>query len=68
MIAHPQLSVQDAQKCISYILSLNSDKKSIEKEMPIEGVIEFKEHIGDSNEGTYVLMASYLDKGNDEQS
>lgn len=63
MSAHPQLSIEEVEKIISYILSLNQDKNSPEKELPIEGSIEFKDHIGDENEGTYVLMASYLDKG-----
>jgi len=68
MSAHPQLSIEEVEKIISYILSLNQDKNSTEKELPIKGTIEFIDHIGDENEGTYVLMASYLDKGSDGET
>jgi cytochrome c len=64
MSAHPQLSAVNVDKCINYILSLKEDDSSSEKVLPIEGIIEFTEHIGAENEGVYVLMASYLDKGN----
>jgi cytochrome c len=67
MSAHPQLSIEESQKIISYILSLNSDEKSKEKEMPINGTIEFKEQSGEINPGIYVLMVSYLDKGSKNQ-
>jgi cytochrome c len=67
MAAHPQLSIEDVEKSIKYILSLKEDEGNNEKELGIEGTLEFKEHIGEDNEGIYVLMASYLDKGNEGQ-
>ena len=68
MSAHPQLSIEDVEKTIKYILSLKEDNTKSEKQLPIEGVLEFTEHIGEDDEGIYVLMASYLDKGNEGQA
>jgi cytochrome c len=67
MSAHPQLSIEDVEKAIKYILSLKENDNTNEIALGIEGTLEFKEHIGEDNEGVYVLMASYLDKGNEGQ-
>lgn len=67
MSAHPQLKVPEVEEIVDYILSLNKNENSNEVKLPIEGEIEFKDHLGDDNEGIYVLMASYLDKGNEGQ-
>jgi len=67
MLAHPQLKVEEVDKIVNYILSLNPDKKSNAKSLPMDGRLIFKEHVGSDDIGTYVLMASYLDKGNDGQ-
>ncbi len=48
---------------MNYILSLKPNKKDSKKALPSSGTIEFKDHIGSKNEGMYVLMASYIDKG-----
>ncbi|WP_242202762.1 ThuA domain-containing protein [Aestuariivivens insulae] len=67
MSAHPQLQPDEVDKIVKYILSLKPDKSPNKKLLPISGSIEFKEHIGKENQGMYVLMASYLDNGNDGQ-
>ena len=64
MSAHPQLNIADVEKIVGYILSLKPDKDKIEKELPLVGTLDFKEHLQSKSEGIYVLMASYLDKGN----
>ncbi|WP_233164031.1 ThuA domain-containing protein [Snuella sedimenti] len=67
MSAHPQLKADEVDKIVKYILSLKPDNSTKKKLLPISGTIEFKEHIGKENQGMYVLMASYLDNGNDDQ-
>ncbi len=68
MAAHPQLKQDEVDKIVRYILSLKPDKRSTKKTLPISGTIEFKEHItNEQKEGIYVLMASYLDNGNEGQ-
>ena len=64
MSAHPQLSPNETEKMVKYILSLKPNKGKPQKNLPLQGVIEFKEHIGEDNQGVYVLMASYQDQGN----
>ncbi len=66
MSAHPQLNIAEVEKMVSYILSLNPDKDNVEKEMPLTGTLDFKEHPSNDADGIYILMASYLDKGNAE--
>ncbi|MFK7978559.1 MAG: ThuA domain-containing protein [Saprospiraceae bacterium] len=67
MAAHPQLAIEDVEKIVNYILSLNPDKDKMAKDLPLTGVLDFKEHLqAASADGIYVLMASYLDKGNAE--
>ncbi len=36
--------------------------------LPLEGSLTFDQHMDSKSEGTYILMASYRDKGNDHQS
>ena len=67
MSAHPQLSIEDVKKSIAYILSFKEDKTKKEKLLPLEGELDFKEHISSDETGIYVLMASYSDKGNEGQ-
>ncbi len=66
MSAHPQLNIAEVGKIVNYILSLKPDKDNIEKELPLTGTLDFKEHLKSTSNGIYVLMASYLDKGNAE--
>jgi cytochrome c len=68
MSAHPQLSVEDVKKSVAYILSFKEGETKKEKSLELEGVLDFKEHIGSDETGVYVLMASYLDKGNEGQA
>lgn len=56
MAAHPQISKEDAQKMIEYILSLG--KKKIPS-LPLKGSVM----PGNEQEGAYVITASYGDKG-----
>lgn len=65
MSAHPQLKPEEVKKMVNYILSLKPDNTTAKKQLPVKGSITFNEHIGDENEGMYILMASYLDNGND---
>jgi cytochrome c len=67
MTAHPQLSVEDVQTIVNYILSLDPDQKINSKTLPLTGSFEFKEHLESEKAGKYILMASYLDNGNPEQ-
>jgi len=62
MAAHPQLSQSDAEKMVEYILSLSSGQ-SVHKGFPVEGAYVFREHIDKGEEGSYVLTASYTDRG-----
>ncbi|GJM27456.1 MAG: hypothetical protein DHS20C17_00910 [Cyclobacteriaceae bacterium] len=62
MSAHPQLRLEDVSKIVDYILSILPTKATLES-LPLEGTISFNEHIKNNTEGSYVLMASYLDNG-----
>ncbi len=68
MSAHPQLNQDEVDKMIKYILSLKSDNAPVKKLLPIKGTIKFDKHINSDKEGMYVLMASYLDNGNETLS
>lgn len=59
MSAHPDMSVDDAKEIAHYILSLGNVKASL----PMKGIQPFKDHEGKGNEGGYLLMATYTDKG-----
>ncbi|MDX1364637.1 MAG: PQQ-dependent sugar dehydrogenase [Arenibacter latericius] len=63
MSAHPQLKVEEIDKMVDYILSLNKNTESDEDLLPLKGTLNFKEHIGKGSEGKYVITASYLDNG-----
>ena len=65
MAAHPQLKVNEVDKIVTYILSLDPDAQTDTKTLALSGAVSFDQHRGDNSEnGTYILMASYLDKGN----
>jgi cytochrome c len=59
MSSHPDLSLNDAREIVQYILSLTGTHPSL----PMEETITLKDHVGKGNEGSYLLMASYTDKG-----
>jgi cytochrome c len=56
MAAHPQISKEDAQKMVEYILSLGKKKAP---SLPLEGSVL----PGNEQEGAYVITASYADNG-----
>jgi cytochrome c len=66
MSAHPQLEIEDIGEIVDYILSLDPDEKPEEELLPLAGMINFKDHIKGNTGGKFILMASYLDKGNPE--
>lgn len=68
MAAHPQVSEEDASEMVRYILSLSKEKKKTG--LPLKGAYTLNEHSKNkSAEGSYVLSASYTDKGaNDIES
>lgn len=59
MAAHPNIPQNDAAKMAEYILSLGKDIKRL----PAKGTYVFKEHKPENTQGTYILTASYTDKG-----
>jgi cytochrome c len=56
MAAHPQVSVDDARKMVTYILSLGDDKDK--RKLPLSGSVIS----GTETDGAYVLTATYNDK------
>ncbi|MCY7352259.1 MAG: PQQ-dependent sugar dehydrogenase, partial [Cytophagaceae bacterium] len=61
MAAHPQHTGQETTDMIRYILSLN---QAASASLPLQGTYTFKEQPGNKQTGTYVVTASYTDKGN----
>lgn len=59
MSSHPDLPVEDAKEIVHYILSLSEANQS----QPLQGSIPLNEHVGKGNEGSYLLLANYTDKG-----
>jgi cytochrome c len=55
MAAHPQLSIDDAEKIVEYIFSLTDETRTL----PLNGKVT----PGNQKVGFYVLSASYSDKG-----
>lgn len=66
MAPHPQLKIDEVEAMVDYILSLDPQKRTEEKNLPLAGSLEFNKHRGDEVAGKYVLMASYLDNGHPE--
>jgi cytochrome c len=61
MAAHPQISVQDANEMVTYILSLADAKKT--KTLATQGTVALLDHKDDEPRGIYTLTASYTDHG-----
>jgi cytochrome c len=59
MSSHPDLPKEDAKEIVRYILSLTETNNSL----PLQGTLTLDDHIGKGKEGSYLLMASYTDKG-----
>ena len=62
MSAHPQISPQDAQKMVAYILSLGSPEPAA-RPLPVNGQLAFNRHTENDPNGRYLLLASYTDQG-----
>lgn len=67
MSAHPQLSVGEVTQMVEYILSLKPSEEKAQDYLPLEGSLTFDKHPSTKGKGTYILMASYRDKGNPKQ-
>ena len=61
MSAHPQLSTDDTEKMIRYILSLNGKSKNTG--LPYKGSYVMDKHKTSEKEGAYIFTASYTDRG-----
>jgi cytochrome c len=67
MSAHPQLSKEDAAEMVTYILALAEPAQSQPVEaVPLKGKLPLTQHAGKGTEGTYLLTASYQDKGSNQ--
>lgn len=61
MSPHPQLTPEETEKMIRYVLSLN--KKGVMAGLPYKGTYALNKHKPTEKEGTYIFTASYTDKG-----
>lgn len=61
MSPHPQLSPEETEKMIRYVMSLN--KKGVTAGLPSKGTYALNKHKATDKEGTYIFTASYTDKG-----
>jgi len=61
MSAHPQISKEDATEIVKYIVSVSVSAE--EKALEQKGEIILNQHLANKEEGRYILMASYTDKG-----
>ncbi|MCH8962052.1 MAG: PKD domain-containing protein, partial [Bacteroidetes bacterium] len=62
MAAHPQLSEAEAAQMVRYILSLADEAEAVSS-APLRGVYATTEHGNDGEEGHYIIVASYRDRG-----
>ena len=63
MSAHPDLSSQDAELMVDYIMSLN-DPQPENVELPLSGDYVMKVPEKENGKGGYLLRVAYTDKGN----
>lgn len=63
MAAHPQLDEADIEQMVGYILSLAHRKDPTSDPLQASGRYTFKGEKDVTRDGSYVLMASYTDKG-----
>lgn len=61
MAAHPQLTNSEAEQMVKYMLSLEGG--TVSSGLPVKGTYTTNAHIGKGTEGSYILTASYTDKG-----
>lgn len=62
MAAHPDLSESDARKMAAFIIGLGNNSENLEK-IPASGTYTFDKNPSEFPKGSYVLTASYMDKG-----
>ena len=63
MAAHPQLTDQEAERMVNYILSLIEETKDL---LPTSGSFVTDLHRDEETQGRYYLKATYKDNGNGE--
>ena len=61
MSAHPQLSREEATEIVKYVLSLADTQP--DAQLPAQGTLTLKDHVGKNERGRYILTASYTDNG-----
>lgn len=61
MSAHPQFSKEDATEIVKYVVSMSNVRE--EKPLAPTGEVVLNEHLGNTEEGRYILSASYTDNG-----
>lgn len=62
MSAHPQLSAADAKRMVDYILNMDEVNPTVTS-LPLSGKINPVIPEGENGEGSFLLRASYSDKG-----
>ncbi|WP_295119627.1 PQQ-dependent sugar dehydrogenase [uncultured Chitinophaga sp.] len=62
MPAHSAMSNEQVGSIVKYILSL-SDKKPVQKNLPVTGSYTTTEKPGQTNKGSYIFRAAYKDRG-----
>jgi len=62
MAAHPSLSEADAKRMVDYILSMNDQQANIAS-LPLSGKAKAVVPEGENGQGSFLLRASYTDKG-----
>ncbi|WP_192351021.1 PQQ-dependent sugar dehydrogenase [Algoriphagus sp. Y33] len=63
MSAHPQLSKADAKRMVDYIMNMNTVKATV-RSLPLSGSVKTTIPEGEDGQGSFLLQASYTDKGN----
>ena len=62
MSAHPQITTQDANTIVKYIVGL-AEKKATSKELPLSGTFVTSSPQDDNGRGGYLLRVAYKDRG-----
>lgn len=65
MAAHPQHTQEEAEQMVKYILSVN-DHSHMSGSLPVKGTYAFDQHQPGDTRGSYILTASYIDRGGKE--
>lgn len=65
MSAHPQLSQADAKRMVDYILSMDDTQATVSS-LPLSGNVQVAIPEGENEGGSFLLRASYSDKGSGE--